>query len=91
MKWNKEPSAAAEFDKLLERYKYLCAEDLRCSTETYSTAGTTSKFTLPWFWRMVPANVNESPEVARAKDEKFVAQCEPILYLIPGTASDSNT
>ena len=83
LKWNKEPSAAGEFDKLLERYKYLCAEDLKCSTETYSTAGTTSKFTLPWFWRMVPANVNESPEVARAKDEKFVAQCEPILYLIP--------
>lgn len=70
------PSGEARAQDLRKRYRELVSDDLRCSTATYSTRGNTSdKFKLPWFWRMVPANLDETEEEARARDEEFVAEC----------------
>ena len=64
-----------EYAFVTERYQPMRADDVKCSTETYSTAGVSSNFVLPWFWRMVPRDTTESPEIAREKDEEFVAEC----------------
>lgn len=63
------------------RYRYLESNDLVCSTATYSSRGTSPKFTLPWFWRMVSFTGEESEEDASKADEKFVAECDYCLYL----------
>lgn len=66
---------------VLQRYRVLTSTDLKCSTETYSTRGTSSKgFCLPWFWRMVPVNLEETVEEARARDETFISEC-PLLAM----------
>ena len=73
--WRKDATGSADFKLLLTKYQYLKGEDLACKTETYSSTGMTKDFSLPWFWRMVPANAKDSPEVTRKKDEEFIADC----------------
>lgn len=66
----------ARANDLRNRYRPLVADDLKCSTATYSTRGTASKgFSLPWFWRMVPIDLRESDAETRERDEQFVAEC----------------
>lgn len=81
LNWDLSPVGKASSTDLLNRYRPLSSADLKCSTETYSTRGTSSKFSLPWFWRMVPINLQETEEEARAKDEKFVAECKRNISL----------
>lgn len=73
--WDKSPAGVAQLKDDLARYRPMRADDVKCSTETYSTAGVSANFALPWFWRMVPRDTTESPEVARERDEEFVAEC----------------
>lgn len=79
--WGMTPEAIARAKDLLNRYCELKSEDLVCSTQTYSTRGTSSNFQLPWFWRMVPLNFDETPEQTREKDELFVAECKFCIAL----------
>ncbi|VDB96616.1 unnamed protein product [Peniophora sp. CBMAI 1063] len=84
LKWDTTAETDARFKTLLANYQYLTPDHLKCSTATYSTTGTSSQFTLPWFWRMVSMTARETVEEAQRKDEEFVANCK---YLAPSTPS----
>ncbi|VDC00896.1 unnamed protein product [Peniophora sp. CBMAI 1063] len=74
LQWDSASTTVDRFTFIRKKYRVLTADDLHCSTKTYSTTGTASRFKLPWFWRMVPMSTTEDLEVARALDEEFVAE-----------------